>query len=159
MASSAREWRRAREIGIEIHFLTADLTAFIRPIEVDFFARVGRVPDSLAPVVSKLINGESVVFDVPPSEQVKQSEDWRNFLNDLACFAFVSPVVRGAGEPLADDEISVDDIPYNDKVHLYHLFCRPAKVLERFRDLKKSALADVELAANNRPATLENSAD
>lgn len=152
-ATNAKEWRKAREQGIEITLPVSGHVASIRPIEVDFFLRVGHIPDALADTVNKLVKGDSVVMENPPTEELEKSKEFCEFLNELVHYAFVSPKVAdpksGEDRILTDDEITVDDIPFADKVVVYRFFCRPANVLRRFRDQQAESVAPVEPARNN----------
>ncbi len=150
MATNALSWRQAREEGMEFTFFSGNV-ANIRPIEVDFFLRVGHIPEPLMIGINQLISGSSVLMPIPKSEQIQQSQEWIAFLNELVTFAFVSPKVT-MGTPQDDNEISIDDISYFEKLQLYRLFCRPAHVLREF--LKKTDPVEVmENAANNGNAS------
>ncbi len=151
MVTSGKAWRQAREQGVELTFPSGN-TAAIRPIEVDFFVRVGHIPDGLAGTVSKLINGETVkIGDIPASEELEKSKEWLTFLNHLATFAFVNPKV--VENPQADDEIAVDDLSYTDKVFLYQFFCRPAQILRSFRHAQTQSVASVGASGSNGAAS------
>src|SRR5882724_1379832 len=93
MSTSAEQWRKARKVGIEYEFPSGNI-ARIRPIEVDFFFRIGHIPTPLVDVVIKIINGQTQSLTIPVSEQVEQTKEWTIFLNELCHYAFVSPSVR-----------------------------------------------------------------
>ena len=148
--TSGKAWREAREIGFAIRFPSGNV-ARIRPMEVDFFILNGRMPDDLAEEVVKLINGNSVKLELPAVQVVDTVRDqWVPFLNQLCKYAFISPKV--VDTPQADDEISVDDIAYTDKVVLYRMFGFPAQVLRKFREKQTGDVAVVESQSDNVPA-------
>jgi len=150
MSTSAKQWRKAREEGIEYEFPSGNV-ARIRPIEVDFFFRVGHIPTPLVDVVSKIINGQTQRLTIPATEQVEQTKEWIMFLNELCHYAFVSPSARleDGDEPMGEDEISVDDISYSDKIRLYMFFAQPAVILQRFREQQVRDVATVDVAKAN----------
>jgi hypothetical protein len=147
--TSGKTWREAREKGIEIELISGNSVA-LRPIELDFFLRVGHVPSALASVLNDAINGKAYKLEVPEQERAEQSEEWIKFLNELVTFAFVNPKVVDA--PQADDEISIDDVSYQDKLEVYGFFTRPARMLRSFRDKQTGNVAVVAPTAVNRKA-------
>jgi len=148
--TSAIEWRKPRVEGFEFVFASGQ-TAFIRPIQVDFFFRVGHIPEPLVDVVLSALNNQSYRIEVPRAEQMVQMREWIAFLNELCHYAFVSPEVRleEGDEPLGDNEITVDDISYQSKLQLYMYFTRPAEFLARFRPQQISNVGAVDAATTN----------
>lgn len=144
--TNAAEWRKAREEGFEMELPFSQKRTAIRPIEIDFFLRVGRIPDVLSDTVTKLIGGAPVSFPVP-SEEAQKTEEWLTFLSTLMTHAFVSPKVV-VGQP-REDEISVDDIPYGDKMFIYRFFCQPAQALQRFCEKQAKSVGSMVPAQNN----------
>lgn len=156
MPTSGKQWRKAREEGVEIR-LPSGMTVALRPIEVDLFMRVGHIPDALAPTVNRLINGERLAFEVPALESLEQSKDWLLFLEELVTFAFVTPKVVNA--PQGDDEISVEDVTYSDKLFVYRFFSYPAQVLEKFREEQSRHVAPLQFAADHGTAPIKGAGD
>jgi hypothetical protein len=158
MATPVKAWTEAREQGIELQFPSGNIAA-IRPLEVDFFLSVGHIPDVLIPVVTKMINGDPVKkeeFAMPAFEEIEKSEQWRTFLNELVAYGFVTP---GASLTPKEDQISVWDVSYGDKLYLYGFFGRPAALLRSFRQFQIDALANVAAAASNENTSQPNSGD
>lgn len=153
--TSGAEWRKAREEGFEVSFPSGAVFA-LRPIEIDFFLTHGNIPDEITPMVLKYINGDSVHFEIPAPEQLEKARnEWIPFLNRLATFALVNPKV--VENPQADDEISVDDLSYNDKLFIYAFFAQPARRMRQFREQQTGALALVDNATGNLPAPVRAS--
>ena len=146
MATSGKAWRKAREEGIEVPLASGNVVA-LRPIEVVFFLKVGHIPDALAETVTKLIQGDTVKFEIPAAEREAQSKEWLTFLDELVRFAFVNPKV--VENPQADDEIALADVSYFDKLTVYRFFCQPASFLRRFHDMQTQPLAGVAPATGN----------
>ena len=154
MTTDAKTWRQAREVGIEVEFVVSGFTASIRPLEADFFLLQdgGTVPNAIMQAVLDVIDLKP--RNLPKAEEVQKDKDWIAFLNRLCMYAFVSPICKGRGEPLGDGEISVDDIPYGDKVFLYRVFAAPARVLSKFREIQQNrALANLGDGQSQPPAT------
>lgn len=150
--TSGKEWRKARTEG-KLIWLMSQKAVRVRPIEVDYFLRVGHIPDFLAPVVNELITGGQAESELLPLEELEKKKEWFTFLDDLCCYAFVSP--RVVDNPEADDEISLDDIAYVDKYFIYVLFSRPARLLRQFRQPQTQPVAHVASPADNGHATIE----
>lgn len=150
--TSGKEWRKARLEGKLVRLLSGNVVR-LRPIEVDYFLRVGHIPDFLAPLISELITGGQAESELPPQEALEKQTEWFTFLDDLCRYALVSP--RVVDNPEADDEISVDDIAYMDKYFIYLMFSRPARLLRQFRQPQTQPVAPMASPADNGHATIE----
>ena len=156
MATSGKEWRKAREQGIPTVF-PSGAEADIRPVEVDFFLLAGKVPDILAPLINKMIAGEeNYKIALPPSEQIEKHTEWVAFLRDLCTYAFVHPQVVAA--PQSDDEIAFEDIALVDKLFLFARFANPAHRIKRFRANQAEPVATMEPATSNGHKAIEDPA-
>lgn len=140
--TTASERRAKREQGVEILFPEYEDWVSIRPMDEAFFLRHGMIPDFLAPAINKIIaEGQG---ELP---KVEKNDEWLAWLDELVKFCFVHPKV--VDNPQGDDEISIDDVSYQDKCFLYSLFGQPANVLRRFRDKQKQLVAAVDVTKNN----------
>ncbi len=147
--TSGKAWRSAREEGIPIRFPSGNV-ARIRPMETDFFVLHGKIPDDLSESVIKMMNGSPERPDIPVDKILDTMKDqWVPFLNQLCTYAFVNPKV--VSDPQGDDEISVDDIAYTDKLVVYRLFSLPAQTLRKFREKQVGDVASVEPQSNDVP--------
>jgi len=145
MATSGKTWRKVREEGIEITLISGNVAA-IRPLDVDFFIREGRVPDFLASTVNAIIDGTPT--ELPDIERAEKNvQEWMPFLNRMVTASFVSP--RIVENPTQDDEISIDDVRYLDKLMLYRLFLRPVAALRTFREKTAQPVAPVDAAKDD----------
>lgn len=159
MVTPASAWRESREQGVEI-FLPSGKSALLRPVDVDFFVRIGRIPSLLAPIIAKLIDGEAFVPDKMPEGANEASKEWVDFLNQLVTAAFVQPQVvdvpigdeREVRTPQGENEISIDDVEYRDKVYVYGLFTRPARLLKSFHQKQVERLSALATPAGNGTA-------
>ncbi len=147
MATSGKEWRKAREEGLPTVF-PSGMEANIRPVEVDFFLLAGKVPDILAPLVNQIIGGDrDYKIALPPSEQIEKHSEWVQFLRDLCTYAFIKPKV--VDDPQGDDEISFEDIAFVDKYALFVKFANPAQRIKRFRQDQVEPVAALESTTSN----------
>ncbi len=155
MVTSAKVWRKAREEGFELTFPSGHVEA-VRPIEVDFFVMHGKVLDPLAGMLNDILDGKTVpVGDIPAEELMEKREKWLPLLNEIASYMLVNPVCRNGapGDPLGEDEISVWDLSYADKVFLYRFICRPADFLDKFRAFQIHRVASVDAPEGNGRST------
>ena len=152
MTTTASERRRVREQGIEITFPEYGDVVAIRPMDETFFFKHGMIPDFLAPTVNEMIGTGQAKLPT-----VEKNQEWLNWLDNLVKWAYISPKV--VDEPQGDDEISIEEVGYSDKVFLYGLFGRPANVLRSFRDAQRKSVAVVDVAKNNGHHAVEVAAD
>lgn len=159
-ATKAKEWRQAREEGVEVILPYSGFTARIRPIDVGFFALHKGVPDILAGIINPMIDDNR--FDTPVIPQTDDPEArkaWLTFLDELVCYTFVEPQVRPYEEeplPLRDNEISIEDILYQDKIQLYKLLSRPARSLHRLRESQIKLMEALPTDTNGASPAVED---
>lgn len=162
MITTASVWREAREQGVEVLFPSGN-SAVLRPVDVAFFVRVGRIPSVFTALINDLIEGKVGVTNHLPDEAKMHPQEWIEFLNQLVAAAFVHPRIvdvplgeeREVGIPQGEDEISIDDVAYSDKIFVYGLFTRPAHMLKRFREIQIQSLQRVQAPAGNGAARVE----
>lgn len=142
MVTSASERRKVREQGVEIQFPEYGDWVAIRPMDETFFFKHGMIPDFLAPTINEMIGTGQAKMPT-----VEKNAEWLEWLDELVKWSFVNPKVVDA--PQGDNEISIEDVGYADKVFLYGLFGRPANVLRAFRDAQRKPLAIVDASKNN----------
>lgn len=168
MTTPAKVWREPREQGVEIQLLSGNI-AVLRPVDVAFFVRVGRIPSVFSGLINDLIEGKVGTTKSIPEEAKMHPQEWIGFLNQLVAAAFVHPRVvdvplgdgsdREVSIPQGDDEISIDDVSYEDKIYIYGLFTRPAHVLKRFREIQIQSLQSVQIAKGNGTKSVESAGD
>ena len=149
-SSSVQEWREKRRQGVEVQLPQYGDLVRLKPLDAAFFFKTGKVPDFLAPTVQKLINGKTRgLIDAPDKEQQK-TQEWLTFLDELMLSAFADPkVVNKPASACAEDEISVSEIEYIDKLFIYRWFGQPAETMRRFRQFQIKSVASVDAAKNN----------
>lgn len=155
MASTAAEWRKPREQGFPVVF-PSGLEARLRPVSVDFFMRVGRVPDLMTPFIVRLITDGQAELDIPESyDDILQ---FNEFLNQLVMFAFVEPEVV-AQDP-NEDQITLDDLSYGDKLIALRALMVPASQLEKtFFRLSNKNMGNIQSSESTSNETQQNARD
>lgn len=123
----AVQWRQANE-GKVVE-LPSGLAARVRPVSADVFVKLGKVPDALTPVITQAILGAGLELKVEKFEDVKTT---LQLLDAICELCFVEPKVAVGREP-TENEITLDDIPLEDKFALLELFMMPASKLASFR--------------------------
>lgn len=126
--NSGIEWRKARTEGIEFKF-PSGMVAYVKPVGVDLFLKLGRVPDFLTPALIEALEiGKSAI---PERKTLADELDWIKFVDSVTELAFVHP--RVVAEPTGEDEITLEDVEWGDKLALVELLGAPRRKLESFR--------------------------
>jgi hypothetical protein len=136
--NNGKEWRKAREDGIEFKF-PSGMVANIKPVGVDLFLKLGRVPDFLTPALIEALEiGKSAI---PQRKTLEDEQSWIEFVDSVAELAFVHP--RIVKEPSGEDEIALEDVEWGDKIALVELLGSPRRKLESFRSQPNSDVPSV----------------
>lgn len=149
MATNAKDWKKGYYTDLDLP--ESGNTVTLQPLDAAFFFKSGRIPDFLAPIVDDILGNKQ--YQMPdvvknPPEKIREFLEW---LDEIVAYAVVTPkVVKGT--PQNDEEISVDDISYSDKLFIYGLFGRSAGVLRRFREQQAKPVVSMDAAKNKRSA-------
>jgi len=153
--TSGSEWRKPREDGYVIKLVTSGNSVRLRPVALDMLIATGSIPDILTPAAAKIL------WDGPDAGLIaERNEIDREFIalvNTIVPAAMLYP--RVVDTPQADDEISLDDLDFSDKVAIYQLAIQPAAVLRRFCDQQKADVEPVHDGQDDEPATEQLSPD
>lgn len=122
-------WRKPREEGFLVT-LPSGNTARLRPVALDVLITSGKLPDLLTPVAASTLFQEQDVAKI--GEQGKVAQQYAELINAVVPAAFLSP--RIVESPTEDDEISLDDVDFSDKVAVFNLATAGAVALRSFRD-------------------------
>lgn len=136
--TTGTQWRKAREQG-EVVELPSGKVARLRPLSLLGLIAQGRIPDPLSALVTEMIAGETKV--------VANFEMFESFgdLLKLACVvAFVEPKI--VDNPEADDEISIQDVDFDDQLFVFNRVQTEVNLTKPFRG-KPSG--DVEAVASS----------
>lgn len=131
VVTSGKDWRRPREEGIEIT-LPSGNTAKLRPVGAEWFLNQESIPDLLTPIIAAEAEGRDWSEDEKATASLNELGKSKDFLNSLVKAFFASPKV--VDNPEADDEISPEDVEYQDKLVLMQLIGTPAVALRQFRE-------------------------
>lgn len=145
--TSAAEWRKPREEGVEFHFPSGQ-RAKVRPVNTDTFIKLGRIPDILSPIVSKAISGELDMNNLTLQELADLTEIYNIFCK--TCFVYPR-VVDEVQDP--ENEITPDDIPDFDKVTIFQFMGAPARTLESFRPFEEKPVDSVVSKPRHKTGT------
>ena len=142
----AAEWRKAREEGEVVTFITGR-SARLQAVSLSSLLKQGRIPDTLTPFAAAVIyEGQKPrrFSERWPVEDVKATE---KLLDIVVMATWIEPKVvdRSAdnGQTLADDEISVDDIDVIEKEETLEFAAQPASTLRQFRRRQARDMATV----------------
>jgi len=122
-------WRQAREQGVVVT-LPSGHVARLRGVGPDLLLSRGSIPDALTPLIAGAmgLGQDSIELDRSDLNTVK---DFVALAEEICRLAFIEP--RIVDEPEADDEISLDDLSFDDKMFVSRLLQEPVADLEKFR--------------------------
>jgi len=138
--TSAKVWRTPRNQG-EVIELPSGKVARIRSVALDSLIAQGEIPDLLSPLASQTLWREMTFEDI--AEDGKLAKGYIELINAVLPAAFLEPKIV-APEDLdeeSDDEITLADLAWVDKTHVFQLVLLPTEALESFR---KEQERDVE---------------
>ena len=130
MATSGKQWKNTVEIT-----LPSGYTVEIRPLGYDLILRCDHVPDVITSLVVRAFKGESADMAI---NEFKQAQEYVAFLDTCCELCFVHPKVVSA--PEGEDEISPDQLEFDDKVAVFGFLGKSRRWLELFRS---EQIADV----------------
>lgn len=140
-------WRKPREEG-ELITLPSGNTARLRPVALDVLITSGELPDLLTPIAAKTLWTE---VDIDSIAEVAETAAAAAELVGLVCRAsFLEPHI--VEEPTEDDEISLNDIDFTDKLAVFQIATQPVEVMRKFREEQERNVAAVSNGENNGDA-------
>jgi hypothetical protein len=129
-------WRKSREEGYVIS-LPSGNSAKLRPISLDLLVMHGKIPDMLTPIAAKSLWVETSTEEIGRERDL--SAKYIELINLIVPLAMIDPKV--VESPQADDEISLEDLDFMDKLAIFNLVTQPADMLRSFRDQQIQRLA------------------
>lgn len=119
------DWRASQKRTKTVT-LPSGLEVEVQPVSMQAFIR-SSIPDSLTHIATTLFETSLI----PPARTLTEIRDFYDLMDSVAMCAIVSPrVVRGEAGP---DELSVEELPEEDKAELLALLGVTAKAFEDFR--------------------------
>lgn len=146
--TSAAEFRRLREFG-EVTTLSSGRVVRWRPVNLARMLKAGRIPDHLTNFVTSLVWTDDHAEERSPREQ---AIEWQDYLDWVSEAALLSPRVVNGLQPLADDEILVDDLTYDEQLDLNNLARGLLKEVRPFPDEQSADLGAVQQGEQGEPA-------
>jgi hypothetical protein len=137
--TTGSEWRKAREEGYIVRLPSSGNHARLRPVALDVLIMSGKIPDILTPAAARTLWDSPSVGSI--AERAEIDREFIEMINIVVPAAMMEP--RIVDNPQAEDEISLADLDFGDKVAIYQLAIQPAEVLRRFRDGQAADLASV----------------
>lgn len=136
--TGAAVWRKPRQEGYVIT-LPSGNTARLRPVALDVMITSGKLPDILTPIAAKTLWAEIETEEI--GNVAEMASGMADLFGIVCKAAFMEPAV--VDKPKADNEISLEDISFEDKAAVFQLAIQPAKVLERFREQQAAGVESV----------------
>lgn len=144
MTTSGKDWRKAREEGVEITFPSGH-TARLRPLTLTFLFRLGTLPQFVTGMVMDMLENKAA-----PISTAEDVQKFYAICEAAARAMFISP--RIVDEPTGDDEIGPHDLSDADLEYLWaYLVGQPLAEMKSFRPEPKDAVGTVDTAAGNKP--------
>jgi hypothetical protein len=130
-ATPGASWRAERN-GV-VKMLLSGKRAKLRAVDVSLLLLQGNIPDLLTPQVVKMFYGPDQETPARSDIALKTGiePDELPIINLICRSAFVEP--RIVDEPIADDEIAIDDVDLYDRLQVYNMCTRGLEVLRNFR--------------------------
>lgn len=144
------DWRRQSTATAVTTLPLSGLNVEVGRVHLDALLLSGKIPDVLTPVVADML-WSTIGQGQGKEEEIQGTKDFFALVNIVVKASLVSP--RVVDTPTADDEISVDDIEFGDRLIIFQLARQPATVLFRFR---QEQVADVDALPESeavQPAT------
>jgi hypothetical protein len=141
------EWRRNREEGEIIQLPYSGKLVRMRTVRPDHLLKLGRIPDPLTKLVVDMVFGKTETKDIDSfleeQSSVEAAKDMLESLRVVCTAGIIEPKI--VDNPVADDEIAIDDIELADRGYIFRLVFVPAEALSNFRYKPPT---DVEVMAN-----------
>lgn len=144
VVSSGRAWRQARERG-EVVRLPSGNVVRLRAVALDAMILAGDLPDLLTPIAAKSLWTEANETEIGNS--LSLAKGYAELVHRIIPLAMMDP--RVVDNPTADDEITLADLDFGDKVAIFQIATQPAEVLARFRAQQAAVLAAIHHGQNN----------
>lgn len=138
------EWRRAHREGYVLTLPSGNVVR-MRPVALDVLIVSGRIPDFLTAVAAKSLWTETSGEEIASRDEL--AKGFAELVNIIVPAALLEPKV--VEDPQGDDEVSLEDIDFQDKVSIFQLAVQPSEVLRKFRDQQDAGVATVSDGEDN----------
>jgi hypothetical protein len=152
-ATPGKEFARLRREGVVL-LLPSGFKARVRPVNMGALLKLGRIPDTLSGLAAEVL-----WQGVPrPDTVLHLGKGAFDLLEIVVASAFMEPIVVVDREPENDNEVSIDDIDFEDQQFLFAWVTAPTSALRRFRDEQARDVAAVQSDQDEQPAAQPHTA-
>lgn len=141
----ASEMRWLRQEGAYTRLPHSGWVVKVRVVQPDRLLRLGKMPDILTTYVVQMIYGkleaDAANKFLGPRERAEEAAEVLESLRVVCEASLVHP--RIVAEPLADDEISIEDLELADRGWIFRLAFAPAEAMFPFRTQPPSTMDSV----------------
>lgn len=156
-ADELRRRRAEREYSVIIP-LPSGLEVAVRAVNFETILLLGFIPDSLTPLVFKLLKGDSDAFAVDRMQRISEFTDMMRMIDSVVRTCVVQPQVVEGTPDYEAGQIGLDDFTQEDKWILFRLMNYPAQQLESFRQ-EQAAYVDSLRARQTAADATEQAAE
>lgn len=128
-------WRQPRTAGYIVQLPSGNV-ARLRPVALDVLVGNGTIPDLLSPLAAKALWDETSGAQI--AADPKLAVDYMALINAIVPAAMLEPLV--VDNPTADNEITLVDLDFTDKIFVFNLAIGPVETLRRFREQQTKRL-------------------
>jgi len=126
--TGASVWKQPFKEGVEAR-LPSGKVIKLRPVALDVLLQSGDIPDFLTPIAAKTLWDETPLEDI--ENQTEMAVNFTQLVNTIIPAAILEPKVV-QGEPVNDDEISLNWIEFPDKVWIFNVVIQPVELMRKF---------------------------
>lgn len=141
-------WRKPREQGETVRLPSGNV-ATLRPVALDQLMLSGKIPDLLTPIAARSLWTETDTASI--GDQVETAKGFAELVNLIVPAAMIAPRIVEVAE--TDDEITLADIDFSDKIAIFQLATGGSQVLKSFRISQEKRLGPVPDSEDVRPET------
>lgn len=129
-------WRQPRLEGYVVNLPSGNF-ARLRPVAIDILIANGKIPDLLTPIAARSLWEETATDQI--ANQAEMAKGFADLVNIIVPAAMMQP--RIVDNPQGDDEISLDDLDFGDKLAIFQLATGGSATLKAFCKQQAANLA------------------
>ena len=138
-------WRKPREDGTIVTLPSGNVCK-LRPVALDVLLKNGTLPDLLSPIAAKALWIETNTEAI--GDQAEMAKGFADLANIVTAAAMLEPRVVEVAE--ADDEVTLDDIEFADKIAIFQLATGGSTVLRKFHEQQNTDVSPTRDSENIR---------
>lgn len=149
--TTATEWRKARVEG-EVVTLPSGKAARLRTMSLLRLLERGTIPDALSGIIGEMMGGKKQVANT-----LETFQDLSELMALVCQLSFVYPKI--VDDPKEDDEISIEDVAYDDQFFVFNFSQREISLLQPFRQERQGDVEDISDSDGVQPAAINTGGD